>query len=263
VLEALADDTWVHGLLGRCTFPRPGTEVTCALSGGADSTALTALAVASGCTVTAVHVHHGVRADADLDAAAAAASAQLLGASFRVERVELSAGPNFEARARRARLEVLGPESMTGHTLDDQAETIVLALLRGAGATGLAGMRPGRHHPILALRGAETRQLCDHLGLFVISDPTNTDPRFRRNRVRHEVLPLLDHVGERDVALLLDRTATLLRDDDDLLDEMAEQLDPTAAAPLASAPLPLARRAIRRWLDDGGNPPDSAPVARR
>ena len=97
-------------------------------------------------------------------------------------------------------------------------------------------------------------------------DPSNDDPRFRRNRVRHELLPLLNELAERDVAALLARTAGLLRDDDTLLDQLAAELDPTDALALLAAPLPLARRAVRRWLDRGGYPPDAAdgrPGARR
>ncbi len=151
---------------------------------------------------------------------------------------------------------------MFGHTADDQAETLLLALGRGAGATGLAAIRPGPQHPILGLRRAETVTLCVELGLGFADDPTNREPRFRRNRVRHELLPLIERIVERDVVPLLTRTADLLRADDDLLEELAAGLDPTDARQLAEAPLPLARRAIRRWLARGGYPPDAATVAR-
>ncbi len=164
------------------------------------------------------------------------AIAERLGADFRVSRVSVAAGSNLEARARTARRAALGPDAMTGHTADDQAETLLLALLRGAGATGLGAIRPGRRHPILALRRAETRSLCTRLGLVVAEDPSNHDPRFRRNRIRHEVLPLLDDVAERDVTVLLARTADLLRADDQFLDELAAGIDPTDAPALVAAP---------------------------
>ncbi len=134
---------------------------------------------------------------------------------------ELDDGPNFEARARAARRDLLGPDALTGHTADDQAETVLLALLRGSGATGLSAMRPDAHHPLLALRRHETRRLCAALQLDPVEDPTNTDPRFRRNRIRHELLPLIDSIAERDVVPLLVRSADLLGDDDRLLDELA------------------------------------------
>lgn len=221
-----------------------------------------ALATASDLDVTAVHVHHGLRPSADHDAAAAGSIAARLGVEFRVEYADLVDGPNLEARARAARHHLLGPDALFGHTADDQAETMLLALLRGAGATGVAAIRPGPTHPILDLRRAETHALCDALGLEPVADPTNTDMRFRRNRIRAEVLPLLDQIGDRDVVPLLARTADLLRDDDDLLDELAAEIDPTDALALTDAALPLARRAIRRWLTRDGYPPDAAAVAR-
>ena len=249
-------------LLSRCTFAPAGAAVVCGLSGGADSTALVALAIGAGCVVTAVHVDHGLRPDAHHDADIAAATARRLGADFRVEHVELHDGPNLEARARAARRDALGPGALTGHTADDQAETLLLALLRGSGATGLGAIEPGPQHPILGLRRSETEALCRLLGLDVADDPTNIDPRFRRNRIRHEVIPLLDEVAERDVTVLLNRTASLLRDDDQLLDDLAASLDPTDIDAMIDAPVPLAVRAVRRWLTQGGYPPDAAGVAR-
>ncbi len=249
-------------MVARCAFPPTGTPATCAFSGGTDSTALVALALAAGIHVTAVHVHHGLRASADDDAESARLIAQRLGASFRIEYAALHDGPNLEARARAARHDLVGPDAMFGHTADDQAETLLLALLRGAGARGLGAIQPGPTHPLLSLRRAETQQVCAHLGIAPVSDPTNDDPRFRRNRVRSELLPLLDAIGDRDIVPLATRTADLLRADDDLLDHLARAIDPTDAAALASAPLALARRAVRRWLTRDGYPPDAAAVAR-
>lgn len=251
----------VDDLLRRCTFAPPGTEVACALSGGADSTALVALAVRAGLSVTAIHVDHGLRADARADARCAAETAEVLAVPFRCERIEIVDGPNLEARARAARAAVLPPGVLTGHTQDDQAETVLLALLRGSGARGLSAMTTGPTRPILALRRWETRTLCRTLGLRFVDDPSNDDPRFRRNRVRHELLPLLDDIAERDVVPLLARAASHLHDDEALLDALAGELDPTDAVALAGAPLPLAARAVRRWLDDG-YPPDAATVRR-
>ncbi len=255
-------DTFTAALLERCTFPPAGEHVVCALSGGPDSAALVALAVAAGCDVTAVHVDHGLRPSSATDAEIAATIAARLGATFRCERVELDDGPNLEARARAIRRRVLGTAALTGHTADDQAETTLLALLRGSGATGLGGMAPGACKPILRLRRFETHRLCDLLGLDVATDPTNTDRRFRRNRVRRELLPLADAIAERDVVPLIARAADLLRDDDELLDALAAELDPTDAQQLAAAPLPLSRRALRSWLAADGYPPDAAAIER-
>jgi len=181
---------------------------------------------------------------------------------FTCSRAELDDGANFEARARAARFDLLGPDALTGHTADDQAETVLLALLRGSGATGLSAMRPSITRPLLGLRRSETQQLCAALGLNPVEDPTNTNPRFRRNRVRHELLPLLNAIAERDVVPLLVRSADLLGDDDSLLDGLAAEVNPTDAKALAAAPLPVARRAIRAWLSIDGYPPDAAAVAR-
>ncbi|MFP5254675.1 MAG: tRNA lysidine(34) synthetase TilS [Acidimicrobiia bacterium] len=250
-------------LVRRCPFPAPGTPTALAVSGGADSLALLVLAVAAGCAATAVHVDHGLRAGSADEAAVVAAAAERLGAGFRAVAVELPPGPNLEARARAARYAALPPAVLTGHTADDQAETVLLNLLRGSGLDGLAGFDPTRR-PLRALRRHETASLCEAIGLSPVVDPTNHDPRHRRNRVRSEVLPLLDEVAQRAVAPVLARQADLLRDDALLLDALAEALDPTDAGALAVAPLPLARRAVRRWLRSGPeqHPPDAATVAR-
>ncbi|MEL6893482.1 MAG: tRNA lysidine(34) synthetase TilS [Actinomycetota bacterium] len=257
-----AQERLLDQLVGRCDFPATPAQVTVALSGGPDSAALVALARHAGLLVTAVHVHHGLRSTADADAAAANRIAAHLGATFRLERADVADGPDLEARARAARRAILGPNAMTGHTLDDQAETVLLAMLRGSGLTGIAGMRPGHVHPILALRRTETHAVCEALGLDPIVDPTNASPRFRRNRVRREVLPLLDDVAQRDVAPLLDRLAAHARADDDLLGSLAAEIDPTDVAALRSAPAPLARRALRTWLAIDGYPPDAAAIER-
>ncbi len=223
---------------------------------------MVALAVAADLDVKAVHVHHGHRSSSDLDAAAAERIATQLGATFRCEHAHLSDGPNFEARARDARRRLIGADALTGHTADDQAETVLLALLRGSGATGLAGMQRDHRHPLLELRRTETRALCDVLGLDPIHDPSNVDPRFRRNRVRRELLPLADSIADRDTIPLISRTADLLRADDEFLDTLSADLDPTDARELAAAPVPLARRAVRRWLAVDGYPPDAAAIER-
>jgi tRNA(Ile)-lysidine synthase len=218
------------------------------------------LACAADCRVTAVHVDHALRPESAAEADVVAAAAQQLGAAFRAERAPVEPGPNQEERAREARFAVLPPDVLTGHTADDQAETVLLNMLRGAGLDGLAGMGPGRH-PIIGLRRAETRALCADMGLTPVGDASNGDPAFRRNRVRHELLPLLDDVAQRDVAAVLARQADVLREEAALLDALAAAIDPTDARALAAAPAPLARRAVRSWLRDG-HPPAAAAVER-
>jgi tRNA(Ile)-lysidine synthase len=247
-------------MLDRCTFPAAGVA---AVSGGADSLAMLALAVEAGVRVVeAVHVDHGLRPGSADEADVVRDVAGELGVPFRAERVVVERGPNLEARARAARFAAIGGDPMTGHTADDQAESVLLNLLRGAGVAGIGAMQPGPTKPILSVRRAETRALCVARGWTPVADPSNEDPAFRRNRIRHEVLPLLDRIAERDVAALLARSASLAGDDDALLEELAGELDVTDARGLAAAPAPLARRAVRRWLAVDGYPPGAATVER-
>ncbi|MDQ6697201.1 MAG: tRNA lysidine(34) synthetase TilS [Actinomycetota bacterium] len=223
-----------------------------------------ALATEAGLIVTAVHVDHGLRRGSAAEADVVAAAASRFGASFRAERAPVATGPNLEARARAARYAVLPPSAMTGHTADDQAETVLLNLVRGAGLEGLAGIRRDGRRPLLDLRRRETHVLCATLGLEPVQDPSNEDLHLRRNRIRHEVLPMLDDVAERDVAAVIARQAELLAEASDLLAELASEVDPTDALSLHQASPALARVAIRRWLRSAGqgHPPSGATVAR-
>jgi tRNA(Ile)-lysidine synthase len=258
-------DALVSSMLARCTFAPAHEPVVCAVSGGADSLALLVLAAAGHDDVTAVHVDHGLRTGSAAEAEVVAAAAARFGAAFRSVQVAVGAGPNLEARARSARYAALPAGTCTGHTADDQAETVLLQILRGAGLDGVAAMRPGERRPILRLRRAETRALCLAAGLTPVEDPSNADPSFRRNRVRHEVLPLLDDVARRDVVPLVARLADHARDASDHLADLARSIDPTDAAALAAAPATLARIAIRTWLRECSpeqHPPDAATVDR-
>lgn len=246
-------------LLRRCAFPPTGSSLTCAVSGGADSLALLVLAALAGCRVTAAHVDHGLRGGSAREADLVAAAAARLGAVFLSERVHVEPGPNLEARARSARFAVLPPDVATGHTMDDQAETVLCNLLRGTGPDGMSGMKPGPEHPLLALRRSETRAVCKDAGLRWVEDPSNDDPRHLRNRVRHELLPMCADLAGRDPVPLLARLAELAAADSELLGDLAGEIvpDPTVAADLARAPGPLAGRAVRTWLRAIGATPDS------
>lgn len=258
------EDPSLRELLERCTFPEPGSEVTCAVSGGADSTALVALAVAAGLRVEAVHVDHSLRPGSDRESAAVRRVLSAWGVPLRAVTVPVAPGGDLEARARSARQGALPPDALLGHTADDQAETVLLRILRGTGPTGLAAMRAERH-PMLRVRRSQTHALCTHLGVTPFHDPSNDDPRFRRNRVRHELLPLLDDIAARDVVPLLCRLAELSADQADLLDALAATVDPTDAAELAATPVPVAATAIRTWwrrTTHAEHPPDAAAVTR-
>jgi tRNA(Ile)-lysidine synthase len=237
------------------------------VSGGPDSTALLALAVAavegSGRGVTAHHVDHGVRPAGDAESEAVSVLADGWGAGFVAHRVDVAPGGNLEERLRTARRAALPPGTLLGHTADDQAETVVQRILRGTGPAGLAAMSTGTH-PMLGLRRAEAAALCHHLGVSPLRDPTNDDPRFTRNRVRAEVLPLLDDVAGRDVVPLLARLAALAADQADALAALTADVDPCDARALAGAEPALAREALRAWWrDESGHPPPDAAALDR
>lgn len=259
----MTSEATAASLLPRCTFPPAGTPVVCAVSGGPDSLALLVLASSAGLDVTAVHVDHGLRPSSADDADVVAAAAAAHGAAFRTERVLVPPGGDLEARARDARWDVLGPDALTGHTADDQAETLLINLLRGAGLEGLAAMEPGGRHPLLALRRVETVALCAAHGLDPVDDVTNRDPRFVRNRVRHELLPLMAEISDRDIVPLLTRTSDIARSSSAELERSAASIDPTNAAAVAAAPGPLGAVALRRWLmTPDGYAPSAAEIER-
>jgi tRNA(Ile)-lysidine synthase len=209
------------------------------------------------------HVDHGIRASSSAEARRAASIAESIGVAFELHEVTVEPGPNLEARAREARRAAIPAGSMTGHTADDQAETVLLRLLRGSGPTGLAAMRPGHEHPILDLRRTETVELCRRAGVEPIIDESNSDPAIRRNRVRSELIPLLAEISGRDPVPLLVRTATLSGSEGDLLDRLSADLDPTDCRALRVAEPALARRAVRRWISEATGYPPSAGALER
>ena len=219
----------------------PASPVVCAFSGGPTRRPCSRWPSHAGWSSTAVHVDHGLRPTSGAEAEQAVAIAAELGVA--VPRGAPSSsphGPNLEARARDG--PPRGPAAagaLTGHTADDRAETVLINLLRGAGPTGWRRSAPDRTRPLLALRRAETRALCAALGLDPVDDPSNADPRFVRNRVRHELLPLLDDIAGRDVvAAPRPHGRPRPRRRLELLDELARDLDPTDARALVAAPPP-------------------------
>ena len=244
-------------------FDIEGKRWCVALSGGPDSLALTAVAAGVRPT-TALIVDHGLQPDSASVAETARQAAVDLGcADARVLRVSVGRRGGPEAAARAARYEALkeasgGAPVLLGHTLDDQAETVLLGLGRGSGARSLAGMRPHQPpwcRPLLGLRRAVTHGTCEELGLTPWRDPHNVDPAYTRSRLRTEVLPLLEDVLGGGVAEALARTAAGLREDCDALDELAGvSLDAALAdraldiRRLDRLPDALRRRVIRGWL---------------
>jgi tRNA(Ile)-lysidine synthase len=253
----------------------PGQGVLVAYSGGGDSTALLHVLHSLGYRVTAGHVQHGLRGeDGEADARHAAAFAQALGCPYLERHADVPALAkarrlSLETAAREARYALLdematelGLERIaTGHTLDDQAETVLLHLLRGSGAAGLAGIPPRRGRlirPLLGLTHAEALAYCTAEGLTYRTDASNEDARFARNRLRHEVLPLLRQV-QPNVSPALARLAEIMREENAFLTSLvAEHLrtlvtwqEGEARLPLAEVaalPLALQRRLLRAVL---------------
>jgi tRNA(Ile)-lysidine synthase len=248
----------------------PGEPVLVALSAGPDSTALLAALAAlrerGECgTVQALFVDHGLRAGVEAEAAAALASCDRLGVPLRQVRVVVGAG-NVQAEARRARYAALRAEASrvgatrvaTGHTRTDQAETVLLRLLRGAGARGLSAIPPRRGaivRPLIDRSRAEGLDWLGRCGLDWRDDPSNASPRYLRNRLRLELWPrLLELNPALEVALA--RTADLLRDDERALVARARALLSGASElpveALRRAPRAVARRVIRRLATGAG-----------
>ncbi len=250
-------------LQGRSLFPISGTKVDCAVSGGADSLALLLLAVNADLKVTAWHVDHGLRETSNDEGEMVFKVASDLGVKARRIKAFVEDGPNLEARARDARIKVLPPQVLTGHTADDQAETVIMNLLRGSGVQGSAGIGEPHRRPILGLRRSETKALCLLEKLDPVNDPMNFDPRFTRNRVRNEVIPLLAEVAGRDPVPLLARYANLAGEASGILGDLVKDLDITDVRSVDDNSDHLVKFAIQEWLSDKiGLPPDSSSINR-
>ena len=250
-------------LQDRCVFPPSGTEVDCAVSGGADSLALLLLAVNSGLKVTAWHVDHGLRETSSDEGRMVFEVATDLGVKAHCVEAFIEDGPNLEARARDARRKVLPSQVLTGHTADDQAETVLLNLLRGSGVRGAAGIGEPHRRPILDLRRSETKSLCLSAKLDPVNDPMNLDPRFTRNRIRNEVIPLLTEVAGRDSVSMLARHANLASEASGILGDLVKNLDITDVRSVDDTPDPVVKFAIQEWLTDKiGLPADSSSINR-
>ncbi|CAA9555027.1 MAG: tRNA(Ile)-lysidine synthetase [uncultured Thermomicrobiales bacterium] len=268
-----------------------GATIAVAFSGGTDSLALLAALSRtqqrSGPALLAVHIDHALRVESAAEAMRAGALAATLDVPFRCLRlagvVQRHPGVGVEEAARRERYLALAAVMederaallAVGHQRDDHAETVLLHLLRGAGPAGIAGMTersvlpvpwwPGAPEPIRALEIwrpllGETPETLRHyvegLGLVPVEDASNDDPVFRRNAVRHQVLPLLERLQPGATAAL-GRYANIAGEEDRLLASYAEAAwhrvwsdDALSASRLAEEPLALARRIIKRWLTD-------------
>lgn len=248
-------------------------ELPCvvALGGGADSAVLLHATVEAAPRggVRAVFAFHGLEASHLLENAARELS-ESLDVSLTVVDATIVDGPDLEARARHARYAAIEAEladeelALTGHTADDQAETVLMRLMRGSGAGGLAGI-PARRgpwtRPFLPFGRSEIRTEAERLGLPFVDDPANEDDRFLRSRVRRRLLPEIQRDFAPGISVDLTRTATLLGRDDDFLTSLSDAIAVSTfsghvalpAAALVSAPVPVATRAIRRALRECGD----------
>lgn len=250
--------------IARLDLPADGPLVI-ALSGGADSAALAYLCIAAGRELRALHVNHGLRGSAVMESAARAISDQL-GVSLEVRVVSVPSGASPEGQARVARYaefaEALrsGELLVTGHTIDDNAETILLNLVRGTGSRGVAGIpygrSPGILRPALDISRGEAREIATLAGLHYADDPMNTDLSLARNWVRSVIIPQLRELNPR-LAESLRRAGRNIAVDSDYLDALAEASGPKLGedgsshprGALMSAPRPVADRVVMRMLE--------------
>jgi tRNA(Ile)-lysidine synthase len=263
-------------------------RVVVAVSGGPDSLcllhSLVRLQRLLRIRVTTFHFDHHLREDSWRDARYVAGQSRRLGVPIvvREARTKPRRGESVEAWARTVRYGALtavleelgGGVAAVAHTADDQAETVLLALLRGGGLDALSGMSPVSRpivRPLLEVSREETVAFCRSLRLRPREDPMNRDPAYLRVGVRRNVIPLLEERLGRGVRQTLARTAALLAEDAELLDAMAKEaaagvVEPTddgrllRVAPLRGLPRPLAARVVRRELLAFGLLPESAAI---
>ena len=253
----------------------PGARVAVAVSGGADSLALAAAtaheAPRLGLHGAAVTIDHALQPGSAARAETVALTCRELGLDpVEIRRVQVGHAGGPEAAARAARYaaldEVRADVVLLGHTLDDQAETVLLGLARGSGARSLSGMRErtGRYRrPFLGVRRIETRAACRALGLEVWHDPHNADPSYLRVRVRREVLPAMESAMGPGVIEALARTGDQLRADADALDEWAGKVlaDAPDVEALAALPQAVRTRVLRRAAIEAGAPAGALTAA--
>jgi tRNA(Ile)-lysidine synthase len=249
----------------------PGGAVVAMLSGGRDSVCMLDLAVRAvgPDAVTALHVNYGLRDVSDADERYCIELCEQLGATLAVERPRRPEGPgNLQAWARDSRYAAAaaiaqreGATIVTGHTADDQVETILYRLASSPSRRALLGMRPHDGmlaRPLLGCTRAEVTAYCEQRRLAWREDTSNADSAFARNRVRHGLLPELEKIHPAAAQNVL-RTASLLRDEAQVLDALVDaEVDASAGSPRGTVSLarmaelpPALRRLVLQRLADG------------
>jgi tRNA(Ile)-lysidine synthase len=277
----------VASMARRHSMFEPASSAVVAVSGGPDSLcllhSLVRLKRLLRIEPVCFHFDHRLRPGSDADARYVRSQAQRLGIPCLLREADSKPGKgeSVEAWARAVRYEALtavveelGGTAAVGHTADDQAETVLLALLRGGGLEAIAGMSPVSRpivRPLLETTREETEAFCRALRLRPRQDPMNEDPSYMRVALRRRVIPTLEQSLGRNVRETLARTADLLRLDAEFLDQLATVAFPTVAetdgqdslvrtGPLAMLPPSLAGRVVRRVLLEQGILPEASHV---
>jgi tRNA(Ile)-lysidine synthase len=267
VSEAPLDAARASGLV------RPGKPLLVLLSGGGDSVCLLDVALRLDALVSALHVNYGLREGADADETFVRELCERLGVALHAERVELPEGGNLQERAREARYalaeRLAERDYAAAHTASDQAETVLYRLAVSPGSRSLHGMAPRRGRlvrPLLAVTREEVRGYLRARGLDWREDPSNSDRRFARARVRHDLLGALQEIGpaaERTIA----ETARQLREEADVLERaVAAALEELGGGPAVSLAAlrehpPAVRRLVLRELAGRAAPAGARPVS--
>ena len=253
----------------RYEMVKPGERVICAVSGGADSMALLwgmwLLKEKLGITLEAAHFNHNLRgAESQADAEFVAKFCDFHDIPLHLGSGTVIPGEKgLEAAARDARyafLQSLPGTIATAHTADDNAETVLMHLLRGTGLRGLGGITPKSDRlirPMLDVTRVQVEAFLNENYIRHMEDSSNGTDAFLRNRLRHHVMPLLRHENP-SIAAGLSAAAQRIRQDAALLDELAARLDPTDVKALTDAPAPLRRRALEGLLRQNGFPEPGA-----
>jgi len=251
-----------------------GDRIVVAVSGGADSLAL-AYAVSMevkklALQLSAVTIDHQLQDKSSDQAATVVEQMKTLGVECTIEKITVEITDGLESSARRARYEAFGRLNAAaiflGHTHNDQAETVLLGLSRGSGTRSLSGMAEvnGKYiRPFLTITREQTEQACAEIGLTPWNDPHNKDSQFARVRVRTQALPVLEETIGPGISEALVRSAQILRDDADALDQWAEQeilgldLHDLDCTYLQGLPKAIRTRIIRRAIYAAGAPSGS------
>lgn len=246
----------------------PGGDLVIALSGGADSAALAYLCLQEGRNLRALHVDHQLPGSSLMEKAARTV-AETLEIELEVVSVDVPEGASPEGQARRARYRAFGDSTrsgeqlLTGHTKDDQAETVLHNIIRGTGVRGLTGIPyyrpPSTYRPILEIGRSETREIAALAGLGFVDDPMNEDPGLTRNVIRSQILPVLSQLNPRITEALI-RVSSALGSDVDFLeratpDRLVKAVDGVVSAPvgaLGTLPKALVDRLLMSMLATAG-----------